>query len=585
MRIVAALLYFVAVTCVAAVALSLVSGGLKPFVSALSLLGGLGVAGWALWQEREVAFVKRKLTGWEWFGIALWSMFTLRCFLWVVFRQGDEIKVLSSNNLGDMSIHITFIRYLASGVPFWPDNPICTGAPLTYPVGTDLFNAVLLSLGVNLLIGLTWVGLVGAACTGAALWRWGGVFVLFGILCNGGFVVFEEWMQPGAKWEIRDYLDKRAWNSIPLALLVTQRGLLFALPACALLLDKWRTRFLGAPARPGWQLPQWGELLLYSTMPLFHLHAFLFLSVALGWWIISVSSARKEAFLLGIRAVIPATLLTLLVTGSFFGKGTVGIDLGWTWEAPDAEHPERPSFVVYLFKNFGALPVLLVWLLVELVRRRKDADAQTARHIAIPALAVLIACFFIRFAPWDWDNSKLIMLAYFALLPVLWTQLISRWPMPARWAICFVMFFSGFISILGGMSGKNKGHGIGAISKMDAIASAIHEIPTSERFATYPTWNHPLLLIGRKVAMGFPGHIFSHGIGSSVRDQKMEALMKGEPNWRELARDLNVRYIFWGEMERDNYKDSKQPWLAESARIAHGEWGDIYDLSLVMPSR
>jgi hypothetical protein len=177
------------------------------------------------------------------------------------------------------------------------------------------------------------------------------------------------------------------------------------------------------------------------------------------------------------------------------------------------------------------------------------------------------------------------MLAYFALLPVLWTQLISRCPMPVRWAICFLMFFSGFISILGGMSGRNKGHGIGAVSKMDTIESAIRHIPTSERFGTYPTWNHPLLLIGRKVAMGFPGHIFSHGIGSAERDRKMEDLMKGEPNWRELARDLNVRYIFWGEMERENYKESKQPWLTESVRVAHCEWGDVFDLSILTPTR
>ncbi len=580
MRLVAAILYFVAVACVSAVALSMASGGLKPFVAWLSLLGGAGVAGWALWKDRDVRTVPRKLGGWEWFGIALWSLFTLRCFLWLVFRESDEIKVLSVNNLGDMSIHITFIRYLASGVPFWPDNPICTGAPLTYPVGTDLFNAILLTVGVNLMIGLTWVGLVGAACMGAALWRWGGAFALIGILCNGGTIVFEEWLKPGAKWELLDYLTDRPWNSIPLALIVTQRGLLFALPASLLLLDKWRTRFLGAPARPGWQLPEWGELLLYATMPLFHLHAFLFLSVALGWWILAVPGARKDAFVLGLRALIPATLLTLLVTGGFFGKDTIARDFGWTWEAPDGEHPDRPSFAIYIIQNFGILPVLFAWLMVGLARRRKDPATRAALHVAIPALTVFIACFIFRFAPWDWDNSKLIMLAYAALLPALWTHLISRWAMPFRWVTCFFLFFSGFISLLGGMSGKNKGHGIGTVSRLDAIASATRGIPVSERFATYPTWNHPLLLIGRKVAMGFPGHIFSHGIGSAERDRKMEALMRGEPDWRELARSLGVRYIFWGEMERENYKDSKQPWIAESDNIAHGDWGDIYDISI-----
>jgi hypothetical protein len=579
-RFIAAILYFIAITCVTAVTFSLVSGGLKPLVALLSLACGAGVSCWALWQDRGVSETRKPLGVWDWLAISAWSMFTLRCFLWLIFRDGDEMKVLSANNLGDMSIHVTFIRYLASGVPFWPDNPICTGAPLTYPVGTDLFNAVLLAVGVNLMLGLTWVGLIGAACIGGSLWRWGGAFALAGILFNGGTVVFEEWMKPGAKWEFRDYLTDRAWNSIPLALLVTQRGLLFALPASLLLLDKWRTRFLGAPAKPGWQLPQWGELVLYATMPLFHLHAFMFLSVALGWWIVAVPAARKEAFLLGIRAFVPATLLTLLVTGSFFGHDTVAKDLGWTWEAPDAEHPDRPGFLLYIFKNFGLLPVLLVWLVVELVRKRSIAEARTSLHIAIPALTMLIACFVLRFAPWDWDNSKLIMLAYVALLPLLWQHALSRWPMPVRAAICFFMFFSGFISLFGAMGGKNHGYGIGSIRLQNEIMSAIRDIPPTERFGIFPNWNHPILLVGRKAAQGFRGHIYSHGLGDPERDKKVDSLMNGEPNWRENARALGVRYIFWGAMERENFPNSKQPWTTEGDKIAKGDWGELYDISI-----
>ena len=583
MRVVAALLYFVAITCVLAVALSFASRGLTPAVAALSLLGGMSVAGWALWRDRTVAVAYPVLNGWAWFGLGLWSLFTMRCFLWLIFREGDELKVLSSNNLGDMSIHITFIRYLASGVPFWPDNPICTGAPLTYPVGTDLFNAVLLSVGVKLMFGLTWVGLIGMACMGAAAWRWGGAFVMIGILCNGGVVVFEEWMQPGAKWEFLDYLNERSWNSIPLALLVTQRGLLFALPATLLLLDKWRTRFLGVP-REGWQLPVWGELVLYATMPLFHLHAFLFLSVALGWWIVAVPSARKDAFVLGIRALIPATLLTILVTGGFHGHDTIAKDFGWTWEAPDDAHPDRVSFIVYLFSNFGVLPILIGWLVVSLVRNRRDPASRAGLHIAIPALVVFVACFLFRFAPWDWDNSKLIMLAYVALLPLLWQHVLSRWPLPTRVVVCFLVFFSGFVSLLGGMSGKNHGHGIASIRTLDTLTSAVSAIPTNERFGSYPTWNHPLLLVGRKVAMGYPSHVFSHGLGDPGRERNIERMMNGDPGWRELARGLGVRYIFWGEMEREHYPNSRQPWKTEADKIAAGDWGEIYDFGGVRES-
>ena len=44
----------------------------------------------------------------------------LRAFLWLIYARGDEICVLSPNNLGDLSSISTLIRYLASGVAFWP---------------------------------------------------------------------------------------------------------------------------------------------------------------------------------------------------------------------------------------------------------------------------------------------------------------------------------------------------------------------------------------------------------------------------------------------------------------------------------
>ena len=94
--------------------------------------------------------------------------------------------MLSPNNLGDLSLHLNLIRYLASGIAFWPESSILSNVPLTYPLGADLFNSVLEVLGIDTYIGLVWTGLVGAALTGYALWLWGGAFGLAAFLFNGG---------------------------------------------------------------------------------------------------------------------------------------------------------------------------------------------------------------------------------------------------------------------------------------------------------------------------------------------------------------------------------------------------------------
>ena len=57
-------------------------------------------------------------------------------------------------------------------------------------------------------------------------------------------------------------------------------------------------------------------------------------------------------------------------------------------------------------------------------------------------------------------------------------------------------------------------------------------------------------------------------------------MLQGSENWREIARALHIRYIFWGREETINYPASKQPWKTTATLIASGPWGAIYDLGL-----
>jgi uncharacterized membrane protein len=64
----------------------------------------------------------------------------------------------------------------------------------------------------------------------------------------------------------------------------------------------------------------------------------------------------------------------------------------------------------------------------------------------------------------------------------------------------------------------------------------------------------------------------------------LTALMRGAPNWREIAQSLGVRYIFWGKDETTNYQGSTRPWETAARRVASGDWGAIYDLEPESPS-
>jgi hypothetical protein len=80
------------------------------------------------------------------------------------------------------------------------------------------------------------------------------------------------------------------------------------------------------------------------------------------------------------------------------------------------------------------------------------------------------------------------------------------------------------------------------------------------------------------MVMGYPGHLWTQGFNYSEVETKLQALMKGAPNWKEIARSLGVRYLFWGREEKLNYPTSTRPWEREAATVATGDWGAVYDL-------
>ncbi|HWB58189.1 MAG TPA: hypothetical protein VG733_01800 [Chthoniobacteraceae bacterium] len=639
MKGVAALLTAVCVSTLAAMGLAFAGGGLGPRIAAMSLAAGaaVGVAQFAAGLRRRgpADVPRRKIDAWEWFAIVVFALFSLRAFCWLIYFDGDDIKLLSPNNVGDISLHLTYINNLASGVPFWPENPIFAGGALHYPVGIDLFNSLLKLAGVDVYRGLVWVGLAGCVLSGVALFKWGRGFAIAGFLFNGGlagFQFFTNFMPPAhwsaifhsqyyqdlaANFHLDDYQSQLGWKSIPLAMFVTQRGLLYAFPAGLALLWSWRLRFFPDPEKKGEQpLPMWTEVLLYSTMPLFHVHTFLFLSFMLGCWLV-VFIARAAnggddflipwAKLVG-SSVMPATLLIALIAlGSSHVIHFVGTSDSSSWDWNYAEEPHyadawtqahhlSPLFagavnhLTMWVVNYGALPFFVATLTYALVIRRRTPAAFRAMVFVFPAVVLFLIALVVMFAKWDWDNTKIMAWCYIAVLPYLWEELLAQEELLLRAACCVMLFFSGFVTLLGGIDNSHMGDNdltrfmtIAKRSELDEVADAVRPLPVTAIFAGDPTYNHPLLLNGRKMVEGYNGHLDSHGIDYTGNRDLLESLLNGEEDWRETARKLHARYLFWGRFEEGEFPDSNKPWETACLKVAEGDWGAIYDLETPAP--
>jgi hypothetical protein len=65
-----------------------------------------------------------------------------------------------------------------------------------------------------------------------------------------------------------------------------------------------------------------------------------------------------------------------------------------------------------------------------------------------------------------------------------------------------------------------------------------------------PTYNHPVVLTGRRSFMGYPGHVWSHGLDPGPRQADITTIYAGGAKSRELLGRYRIDYVVVGPLER-----------------------------------
>jgi hypothetical protein len=520
-RLITGILITVATAVVTALVLAWLADGLTANIGVAALAIGVLSGAWAAYYSPGPT--KQAFSLADIILLSVFTMASLRAFLWLIYTVGDEVRVLSPHNLGDISIHIQMIRYFAAGATFWPESPILAGAPLVYPAGINVWNSLLVVTGIlPVERGLIAVGLIGAMLTAWKLWRWGGGFALAMVLFNGGLAGWTFF----TRFTIDDYQFSLAWKNIFLTMLVTQRGLLYAMPCALTLLRAWRDESNGLP--PG--ISPYMQWFLYATLPLFHVHAFIFLSLILAAAFCFVPDQRRRLVQFVACAVPPATLAIFLVTGFF------SVQSGFRWNPGWMQVEFGPWFWLRDFGFSLLLPPLLVW-------KGIWKGTATTRIFVSTALTVWLVCMFFAIAPWAWDNTKLMLWGWLALAPFIWQHILRPWPPLWRNTACFALFFSGALALYGGLD-RRHGYTLIQRSELAKAQSILQQIPPSDRIAISPQYNHPAILLGRPVVCGYEGHLWSHGLDYwPIMQMLPNMLMLGE-GWEKDARTVGADWIW-----------------------------------------
>ncbi|PYS74861.1 MAG: hypothetical protein DMF73_02615 [Acidobacteria bacterium] len=518
--------------------------------------------------------------------------------MWLVFDRAllekpEGIYTGVLNNYGDLPFHISVITRFAFGQNFPPEDPTFSGVRFTYPFLTDFVSAMFVRCGSSLrnslfienwFIGVALVGVLHRFGLRLLRNRTGAILVPVLVILNGGLGwamlfsdvnksdagVFQVLMNIQHSYTILpDVAQGWRWGNAVTSLLVPQRGFLLGIPLAVIVFTQWwnamrdresvppasaggSKRRLNPPANTGGTdraLPLRRMLaagFIAGLLPLVHAHSFIAtMGVGGVLALINIKKWREWLAFFVVASIIAIPQLLWSTHGSAVStKAFIGWDFGWG-------HGDE-NVLWFWLKNTGFfIPLLIAALLWK------------TDHYLVPRRLLLFylpftLCFIVpnmlKFAPWIWDNIKILFYWWIASAPIV-ALLLARlwegkvWNRVIAGALFVVLTLAGALDVYALVTRQ------GEYQEFDrdgvAFAEMIkQQIPPRAMILHAPIHNTPIFLTGRRSLMGYPGHIWTHGIDSGPREADIKRIYAGSASAPALLAKYGVDYVVVDPQER-----------------------------------
>jgi hypothetical protein len=214
------------------------------------------------------------------------------------------------------------------------------------------------------------------------------------------------------------------------------------------------------------------------------------------------------------------------------------------WEAGDANP------LLFWMANAG---VFILLLIVALLVRKITTSRQAIFYL--PFALWFIIPNYVSLAPWTWDNIK--MLVYWSLasspfVAVALVYLFTQRFIVAR-AIALILFialtFSGALDVARALS-PAENVGLFGQAELEVAALLREKTPPRALILHAPIHDSVVALSGRQSVMGYPGHLWTHGIPFESRQNDVMVIYKGGAQMIEPLSRLGIDYVIVGPAER-----------------------------------
>lgn len=307
-----------------------------------------------------------------------------------------------------------------------------------------------------------------------------------------------------------------------------------------------------------------------GLMPLVHAHSFVVMmlmgacmALAQGMFVLlsndeEARGARAEGHILArvwavwrpwVLFAVAASVLAL--PQMFFATRESAVNAGkfFGWEFGWAHG--QTNVVWFWIKNTAVFIPLLVAALVW----RGAGVSRRLLFFYLPFVLCFVVPNVYRLSPWVWDNIKVLLYWWVASAPLVALLLARLWRRGGVWraaalALLFMQTAAGGLDVWRAASGAVERRSFDPEGV--AFAEVIKQETSPRSLILHaPTYNDPVYLTGRRTFLGYPGHVWSHGIDYTPREADLKRIYSGSADAPALIERAGIEYVVVGPLERE----------------------------------
>jgi hypothetical protein len=292
-----------------------------------------------------------------------------------------------------------------------------------------------------------------------------------------------------------------------------------------------------------------------GMLPLVHAHSFVVVMAMAGCLALIQRRWREwfaffaTASVIAIPQLLWSTIHSSVNAGSFFA-----------WEVGWDHGNENP--VVFWVRNTGIfIPLIFAAILKPGYKLEPFVSAFRGQYLVPKRLLLFYLpftlCFIVpnvlKMAPWIWDNIKVLYYWWLASAPLVALLLARLWRQSAIRKVIAVLLFV-CVTLAGALDVAGIAMRSIKYQVFDAAGLKFAELVKSQTapralIVHAPVHNTPVFLTGRRSLMGYPGHIWTHGLEFVKRESEIKRIYLGSPDAEQLIRTYGIQYAVVGPQE------------------------------------